>query len=147
MEFFGYRNLVAYQKAKEVRKQVYNLVKQFPQAEHFALCSQLRRAAVSITSNIAEGITRYSVKDKVRFMEISYGSLMEVMSQIEIAEEEKYITTEQFHNIESLIADTARLLSGLQRSYMESSAQNLTRSTTYNTKLSTTLNSQHSTLN
>ena len=124
MEFFGYRNLVAYQKAKEVRKQVYHLLKQFPKTEQFALCDQLRRASVSITSNIAEGITRYSVKDKIHFLEISYGSLMEVMSQIEIAEEEKYISAEQFHNIESLIADTARLLSGLQKSYMEPSIQN-----------------------
>ena len=118
MEFFGYRNLVAYQKAKEVRKQVYRLLKQFPKSEQFDLCDQLRRAAVSITSNIAEGITRYSAKDKVHFLEISYGSLMEVMSQIEVAEEEQYITTEQFHNIEILIADTARLLSGLQKSYI-----------------------------
>ncbi|MBR6035111.1 MAG: four helix bundle protein [Paludibacteraceae bacterium] len=118
MEFFGYRNLVAYQKAKEVRKQVYRLLKQFPKSEQFALCDQLRRAAVSITSNIAEGITRYSAKDKVHFLEISYGSLMEVMSQIEVAEEEQYITTEQFYNIEILIADTARLLSGLQKSYI-----------------------------
>ena len=68
MEFFGYRNLVAYQKAKEVRKQVYRLLKQFPKSEQFALCDQLRRAAVSITSNIAEGITRYSAKDKVHFL-------------------------------------------------------------------------------
>ena len=118
MEFFGYRNLVAYQNAKEVRKQVYRLLKQFPKSEQFALCDQLRRAAVSITSNIAEGITRYSAKDKVHFLEISYGSLMEVMSQIEVAEEEQYITTEQFYNIEILIADTARLLSGLQKSYI-----------------------------
>ena len=118
MEFFGYRNLVAYQKAKEVRKQVYRLLKQFPKSEQFALCDQSRRAAVSITSNIAEGITRYSAKDKVHFLEISYGSLMEVMSQIEVAEEEQYITTEQFYNIEILIADTARLLSGLQKSYI-----------------------------
>ena len=118
MEFFGYRNLVAYQKAKEVRKQVYRLLKQFPKSEQFALCDQLRRAAVSITSNIAEGITRYSAKDKVHLLEISYGSLMEIMSQIEVAEEEQYITTEQFHNIKILIADTARLLSGLQKSYI-----------------------------
>ena len=118
MEFFGYRNLVAYQKAKEVRKQVYRLLKQFPKSEQFALCDQLRRAAVSITSNIAEGITRYSAKDKVHFLEISYGSLMEIMSQIEVAEEEQYITTEQFHNIEILIAETARRWSGLQKSYI-----------------------------
>ena len=60
MEFFGYRKLVAYVKACEVRRNVYRLVKRFPKEEQFALSSQLRRASVSITSNIAEGMTRYS---------------------------------------------------------------------------------------
>ena len=94
MEFFGYRNLVAYVKAKEVRLQVYRLLKRFPKEEQFALCNQLRRAAVSITSNIAEGMTRFSTKDKVHFIEIAYGSLMEVMSQLEVAQEENYISIE-----------------------------------------------------
>ena len=118
MEFFGYINLVAYVKAKEVRLQVYRLLKRFPKEEQFALCNQLRRAAVSITSNIAEGMTRFSTKDKVHFIEIAYGSLMEVMSQLEVAQEENYISIEEFHNMETLIADTARLLSGLQRSFL-----------------------------
>ena len=118
MDFFGYRNLVAYVKAKEVRLQVYRLLKRYPKEEQFALCNQLRRAAVSITSNIAEGMTRFSTKDKVHFIEIAYGSLMEVMSQLEVAQEENYISIEEFHNMETLIADTARLLSGLQRSFL-----------------------------
>jgi len=118
MEFFGYRNLVAYVKAKEVRQQVYRLLKRFPKDEQFALCNQLRRAAVSVTSNIAEGMTRFSTKDKIHFIEIAYGSLMEVMSQLEVAQEENYISIEEFHNMETLIADTARLLSGLQRSFL-----------------------------
>ncbi|MBQ2541400.1 MAG: four helix bundle protein [Paludibacteraceae bacterium] len=118
MEFFGYRSLVAYVKAKEVRMQVYRLIKHFPKEEQFALCNQLRRAAVSITSNIAEGMTRFSTKDKIHFIEIAYGSLMEVMSQLEVAQEENYISIEEFHNMETLIADTARLLSGLQRSFL-----------------------------
>lgn len=118
MEFFGYRSLVVYVKAKEVRMQVYRLIKHFPKEEQFALCNQLRRAAVSITSNIAEGMTRFSTKDKIHFIEIAYGSLMEVMSQLEVAQEENYISIEEFHNMETLIADTARLLSGLQRSFL-----------------------------
>ena len=90
MEFFGYRKLVAYVKACEVRRNVYRLVKCFPKEEQFALSSQLRRASVSITSNIAEGMTRYSNKDKIHFLEISFGSLMEVMSQLEVALDEGY---------------------------------------------------------
>ncbi len=117
MEFFGYRSLVAYIKASEVRRRVYRLIQKFPKEEQFALCSQMRRAAVSITSNIAEGMTRYSNKDKVHFLEISFGSLMEVMSQLEVAVDEEYISEGEFHNMETLIAETGRLLTGLQKSY------------------------------
>ena len=119
MEFFGYRNLVAYEKAREVVRRVYYVTKSFPKDEVFALSSQMRRAAVSITSNIAEGMTRYSIKDKVHFLEIAYGSLMEVMSQMEVAEDQRYITTAEFQNFEVLVADTARLISGLQKSFMQ----------------------------
>lgn len=119
MEFFGYRKLIAYNKACEVRRVVYQLIKKFPKEEQFALCNQLRRAAVSITSNIAEGVTRYSNKDKVHFLEMSYGSLMEVMSQIEVALDEGYIQNDQFSNLETLIADTGRLISGLQNSFLQ----------------------------
>ncbi|MBQ7259704.1 MAG: four helix bundle protein [Paludibacteraceae bacterium] len=119
MEFFGYRSLVAYIKASEVRRRVYRLIQKFPKEEQFALCSQMRRAAVSITSNIAEGMTRYSNKDKVHFLEISFGSLMEVMSQLEVAVDEEYISEGEFHNMETLIAETGRLLTGLQKSFMK----------------------------
>ena len=117
MEIFGYRKLIAYQKAKEIVKITYKFIKKFPTDERFALCDQLRRASVSITSNIAEGINRYSAKDKAHFIEMAYGSLMEVSSQFEIAEDLGYITTEDRSNIDILISEEARLLSGLQKSY------------------------------
>ena len=117
MEIFGYRKLIAYQKAKEIVKITYKFIKKFPSDERFALCDQLRRASVSITSNIAEGINRYSAKDKIRFIEMAYGSLMEVSSQFEIAEDLGYIKTEDRSNIDILISEEARLLSGLQKSY------------------------------
>jgi len=117
MEVFGYRKLIAYQKAKEVVKRTYKLLKKFPAEERFAMCDQLRRASVSITSNIAEGINRFSVKDKAHFIEMSYGSLMEVSSQFEIAEELGYITTEDRMSMDNLIEEEARLLSGLLNSY------------------------------
>ena len=117
MEVFGYRKLIAYQKAKEVVKRTYKLLKKFPSEERYAMCDQLRRASVSITSNIAEGVNRYSVKDKSHFIEIAFGSLMEVSSQFEIAEELGYITTEERISMDELIKEDARLLSGLQNSY------------------------------
>lgn len=117
MEVFGYRKLIAYQKAKEVVKVTYKFLKMFPTEERYAMCDQLRRASLSITSNIAEGVNRFSIKDKARFIEIAYGSLMEVSSQFEIAEELGYITTADRQNIDELIEEDARLLSGLLNSY------------------------------
>lgn len=119
MDFFGYRRLIAYQRAMEVVKNVYALLKKFPKEEQFALCSQLRRSAVSVTSNIAEWTTRYSYKDKIHFLEIAFGSLMEAMSQLEIANTLEYITDDDLHNIEIKINETAQLLTSLQRSFMK----------------------------
>ena len=120
MEVFGYRKLIAYQKAKEVVKKTYKLLKKFPAEERYAMCDQLRRSSVSITSNIAEGVNRFSVKDKAHFIEIAYGSLMEVSSQVEIAEELGYITTDDRQNMDQLIEEDAKLLSGLLNSYKPS---------------------------
>ena len=117
MEVFGYRKLIAYQKAKEIVKRTYKLLKKFPAEERYAMCDQLRRASVSITSNIAEGVNRFSIKDKARFIEIAYGSLMEVSSHFEISEELGYITTADRQNMDQLIEEDARLLSGLLNSY------------------------------
>lgn len=120
MEVFGYRKLIAYQKAKEVVKRTYKLLKKFPSEERYAMCDQLRRASVSVTSNIAEGVNRFSVKDKSLFIEIAYGSLMEVSSQFEIAEDLGYITTDDRMSMDLLIEEDARLLSGLLNSYQPS---------------------------
>ena len=123
MEIFGYRKLIAYQKAKEVVKKTYKLLKKFPVEERYAMCDKLRRASLSVTSNIAEGVNRFSIKDKAHFIEIAYGSLMEVSSQFEIAEELDYITTNDRLNMDQLIEETARLLSGLLNSYKPSDSK------------------------
>ena len=120
MEVFSYRKLIAYQKAKDVVKRTYKLLKQFPAEERYAMCDQLRRASVSVTSNIAEGVNRYSVKDKSHFIEMAYGSLMEVSSQFEIAEELGFISCDDRLSMDQLIEEVARLLSGLQKTYKPS---------------------------
>ena len=120
MEVFGYRKLIAYQKAKDVVKRTYKLLKQFPAEERYAMCDQLRRASVSVTSNIAEGVNRYSVKDKSHFIEMAYGYLMEVSSQFEIAEELGFISCDDRLSMDQLIEEVARLLSGLQKTYKPS---------------------------
>ena len=100
------------------------MLKKFPAEERYAMCDQLRRASISITSNIAEGVNRFSVKDKAHFVEIAYGSLMEVSSQLELAEELGYITTADRQNMDELIEEDARLLSGLLNSYKPNDSNN-----------------------
>lgn len=113
---FGFENLAAYQRALDLVDKVYDLMKGFPSEEKFALCDQLRRAVVSVPSNIAEGLGRMSGKEQVRFIEISYGSLMEVYCQLTIAKRRQYISEEVFKDLAKLIEDIARPLSGLRKS-------------------------------
>lgn len=119
MEKFAYRSLVAYQKGKEVVQLTYKLLKKFPSEERYALCDQLRRASVSITSNIAEGMSRSTNKDKAHFIAISYGSLMEVSSQLEIAFDLGYIAREDLAMMDDKVIEVAKLLSGLQLKFKE----------------------------
>ena len=86
----------------------------FPRNEDYALGDQMRRAVVSIPSNIAEGTAKVSPKEQFHFLEIAYGSLMELMCQTEIALELCYITREQFFTIEAIIGDVYRMLSSMQ---------------------------------
>ena len=87
-----YRELEVWQMSMKLCEQVYGLVRQFPADERYALGDQLRRAAVSIPSNIAEGNGRDSKTDYARFLSISRGSLFEVQTQLELAERFKYVT-------------------------------------------------------
>lgn len=107
-----------YKESKALIVEVYGLINQFPREEQFAMCDQLRRAAVSITSNLAEGSGRKSVKEKIHFLEYSYGSLMEVISQLDVAVELGYLSREMFDNFEKKADKVAGLLSGL-KSYFE----------------------------
>lgn len=116
MEVFTYRKLLVYQRSKDFVKQVYCLLKLFPKEEQYALCDQLRRASISIASNIAEGMGRSSFREQVHFIEIAYGSLNEVMCQLELSEELGYITIKDLQNLEVQYEEIARMLSGLRKS-------------------------------
>ena len=108
MDNFGFRDLRVYQTSKDFVKTIYGLLSTYPPNEQYALCDQLRRASVSVPSNIAEGMSRLSDKEKVRFIEISYGSLMEVLCQMEISKELNYVTEEQMKDIENQITIIAK---------------------------------------
>ena len=109
----SFRNLNAYIKAKELVSMVYTLIKKFPKEEQYALCDQLRRAVISIPSNIAEGSGRLTTKDQSHFYSIAYGSLMEVLAQLDVACDLRYITKEEFQHLETLIDVEAKILTGL----------------------------------
>lgn len=116
---FNFSNLICYQKGRVLVKEVYALVKTFPVEEKYALGDQLRRAVVSVTSNIAEGSGRQSFKDQAHFLELSYGSLMEVMSQLDLALDLNFIDNDKYKRLELLIEEEARVLSGYRASLLD----------------------------
>lgn len=116
---FSFRNLICYQKGRALVKEVYKVVKTLPAEEKYALGDQLRRAAVSITSNIAEGTGRQSLKDQAHFMELSYGSLMEVQSQLDVALDLGFIDEGTHDRLECMVAEESRVLSGYRASLLK----------------------------
>ena len=99
---FYFDNIIAWQKAHEFVLSVYTLTKQFPKDELFALTSQFRRAAVSIEANIAEGCKKLSKADKLRFLNISEGSLEECRDYIVLSRDLNYISQEDFESLKDL---------------------------------------------
>ena len=108
-----FKNLIVYQKSKELVKQVYALLKQFPDDERFALCGQMRRAAISVPSNIVEGMARLSTKDQSHFLNIAYGSLMELYAQLDIAHDLGYVSDDDFTKIEVNIDEIDKMIVSL----------------------------------
>lgn len=117
MDKFTFFDLRVYQEAKELVKSVYTLLDKFPKYETYALGDQLRRAVTSVPSNIAEGSGRFSIKEKIHFIEIAYGSLTETLCQLDIVHDLNYITDEEFANEKERINVIGKQLSGLRASF------------------------------
>jgi four helix bundle protein len=113
---FGFEKLEVWQRAISFADMVYTLTRSFPNDERFGLTNQMRRAAVSVSSNIAEGSARISKKDFARFVEISTGSLFEVVSQAFIGRNQGFLSQDDFDLIYAAAEDQGRMLSGLRRS-------------------------------
>lgn len=107
------KDLIVYQASKELVILVYKMLNVFPEAERFALCGQMRRAVVSIPSNIAEGMGRLSDKDQSHFLNIAYGSLMELFAQADIAHDLKYINDEMFNQIEEQVESISKMIQAM----------------------------------
>ena len=111
---FSYRKLNVYQLSKKLVTDIYRLIGTFPNTETYALGDQLRRAVISIPSNIAEGTAKASPKEQFHFLEIAYGSLMEIMCQLEISYDLGYIDQVQLRQLEEEIVMIYKMLSSMQ---------------------------------
>jgi four helix bundle protein len=111
---FRFEKLDAWQLAVELADVVYRVSRPFPHDERFGLSSQIRRAAVSIAANLAEGSGRTSDRDNLRFVEMSYGSLMEVVSHAVICRRQGFLAEESYSDLYSKCDRLARVLSGLR---------------------------------
>ena len=112
---FKFEKLDVWQKAIDFADLVYSKTKSFPADERFGLTNQTRRAAVSVSSNIAEGSARISDADFARFVEIATGSLFEVLSESTVAKRQGYLSEDSFAAIYKAAEEQGRMLSGLRR--------------------------------
>jgi four helix bundle protein len=112
----NYQDLIVWQCTMDLVTAIYTATKEFPREELYGLTSQLRRAAVSIPSNIAEGQGRGADAELVRFLRIAHGSLREAETQILIAERLAYLTNEKVSQIMKIASEVGRMLNGLIRS-------------------------------
>jgi four helix bundle protein len=109
----SFTDLIAWQNGHKLVLEIYQITKNWPNQEVFGLIIQIRRAAVSITSNIAEGFSRSSYKDKCKFYSIALGSLTEVQNQALIARDLAYLNKEQFNKIAEQTILVSKLINGL----------------------------------
>ena len=113
---FNFEKLDVWHKAIDFADQIYAITRSFPDSERFGLTNQMRRAAVSISSNLAEGSSRTSKNDFSRFIEIAVGSIFEVVSQATISKRQGFLSEEAFAKIYTAAEEQSKMLSGLKRS-------------------------------
>ncbi len=115
-KIFSFTDLIVWQKAHLLVLSIYKLTKLFPTDEIYVLIPQLRRCAISITSNIAEGFSRKGKKEKIQFYSMSLGSLTELQNQLIIAKDLGYITNETYGEQSAIILEIHKMLNGLIKS-------------------------------
>jgi four helix bundle protein len=117
---FNYEKLETWQEAVVFADLIYSTTRKFPNEQRFGLTNQMRRAAVSISSNLAEGSSRNSRNDFARFVEIATGSVFEIVSQASIAQKRGFLSDDDFKNIYTSSEKLGRMPSGLRHSFLKS---------------------------
>ncbi len=112
----SFKDLVAWQKGHQVVIWIYHETKAFPKDELFGLTSQMRRASISITSNIAEGFSRKTYKDKSQFYSIALGSVTELQNQTQIAYDVGLLSKAKFQDIDDMLLEVHKIVNGLLKS-------------------------------
>lgn len=125
MEQFTFEKLDVWQKSRVLVREVYRLTSNFPPDERFGLTNQLNRAIISVPSNIAEGCGRPSYKERIHFLEIAYGSLMESMTQIILAADLRYISENDLNSSREKIVEVAKMINGLRKNLLNKIQQPL----------------------
>ena len=113
--YFGFEKLSVWHKAKDLALFTYRMTKGWPAKETYGLISQLTRAAVSVSANIAEGTSRFSDKEQKRFLEIAYGSNIKVLSHLMVSQGLGYCTDAELAEAKSKILEISKMLSGLMK--------------------------------
>ncbi|MBU4348559.1 four helix bundle protein [Patescibacteria group bacterium] len=110
----SYKELIVWQKSFKLIKKIYKVTENFPKSEIYGLSSQMRRASISIPSNIAEGFVRKHKKEFSQFVSIAFGSGAELETQLLLSKELKFITDEEFNEIDCLLQEVMKMLNSLK---------------------------------
>jgi len=116
MDYRPHRKLFVWQKSMELVHEIYRITATFPKNEEYGLSSQMRRAAVSVPSNLAEGAARKGIKEFKQFLNIAQGSLSELDTQIELAQMLCYVNSERQMELTSRMTEISKMLYGLTNS-------------------------------
>ncbi len=119
MYTYSFEKLGVWQISRRLTVRIYEITKTFPADERFGLVSQMRRAAISVASNIAEGSTRTSVKDQAHFYQLSFGSLVELLNQLIIAKDLLFIEETLYHDTRLLVEETGNKINALRNSCLK----------------------------
>jgi len=113
---FGYEKLKVWKKSMSLAQLIYGITKEFPASERFGLSDQLRRGIVSVASNITEGTSRLSPKERARFIEVAYGSMIEVICQLTLSQQLGFLTAKKYAEARSQGEEITRMLNALGKS-------------------------------
>jgi len=130
MYLYSFEKLEVWKLSRELATRIYHVTKEFPSEEKYGLVAQMRRCSVSISSNLAEGSSRKSMKDQAHFTQIAYGSLMELLNQLIISADLGFMTESQLIELRPKIEEIGNKLNAFRNSQLSKTNNQISKSTT-----------------